>query len=449
MCWSLAAVHGSRLLDSGHRAGQERGHRVVLTGEVRGTLAFTSAAVAAAGKPAYFRAPGRCRSRSRPSECRKWGGLEFVSPWHDGRGETFNFEEGWNKSLPLAYQVRRSEFDEILIRRAAHQGTRVFEGCRVRDIELLPEGRSDGMRARVEAEHDDGTTVSWLAQLCSGRLGSATLTLSTGQPAQATKRRNSKHNSAALFGHFRHADRYPEEKRAGNISIYWFDHGWFWFIPLSDGVTSIGAVVWPRYMKSRAVPVRDFFLATIQMCAPLAARLKDAELVSDVEATGNYSYSCERSHGPGYVLVGRCVRFHRSDVLVRCVDGHGQWSRSGRGPGHLSAPAGPLRGGAVKEFDRVVRHGPRKNYFLVHLSHHQSHHARPVHGAAKPDFRMKEAMLGPAGWRHLRQHADLEVPAGIQRRLLRCSRLSDLKRSLCWLPNGDVPRTSVQPSPSG
>jgi hypothetical protein len=30
-----------------------------------------------------------------------------------------------------------------------------------------------------------------------------------------------------------------------DITLFWFDHGWFWFIPLLDGATSIGAVTWP------------------------------------------------------------------------------------------------------------------------------------------------------------------------------------------------------------
>src|SRR5262249_61710022 len=71
-------------------------------------------------------------------------GAEFVSPWHGGRGETFNFDEAWNKSLPFAYQVRRSEFDEILIRRSAQQGAQVVEGCGARGIEFLPHGEPDG-----------------------------------------------------------------------------------------------------------------------------------------------------------------------------------------------------------------------------------------------------------------------------------------------------------------
>jgi flavin-dependent dehydrogenase len=310
-----------------------------------------------------------------------------VSPWHGGRGETFNFAEGWNKSLPFAYQVRRSQFDEILIRRAAQQGAQVFEGCRVRDVESLPEGRPDGMRMRVEAENDDGSTASWLARYVIDASGRDTFLGSR----LATKRRNSKHNSAALFGHFRHADRYPEEKRAGNISIYWFEHGWFWFIPLSDGVTSIGSVVWPYYLKSRKVPVRDFFLDTIAMCAPLAARLKNAELVSDVEATGNYSYSCDQTYGPGYVLAGDAFTFidpmFSSGVLMAMVNGIAAaeaLDTSLRQPGRYAA--------AMKEFDRVVRLGPKEySWFIYRITNPTM---RDLFMAPRNDFRMKEAMLG-------------------------------------------------------
>jgi flavin-dependent dehydrogenase len=362
----------------------ERGHRVVLMDKARHPRFHIGESLLPANLPLFERlgVAEEIKAIGMP----KWG-AEFVSPWHGGRGETFNFEEGWNKSLPLAYQVRRSEFDEILIRRAAHQGARVFEGCRVRDIEFLPEGRHDGMRARIEAESDDGATVSWLARYVVDASGRDTL---LGNRLEL-KQRNSKHNSCALYGHFRDAQRYPEEKRAGNISIYWFEHGWFWFIPLADGVTSIGAVVWPYYMKSRAAPVRDFFLATIQMCAPLAARLKDAELVSDVQATGNYSYSCQRSHGPGYVLVGDAFTFidpmFSSGVLMAMVSGVAAAEAvdtSLRQPERAAA--------AMREFDRIVRHGPREySWFIYRITNPTM---RDLFMAPRNLFRMKEAMLG-------------------------------------------------------
>jgi hypothetical protein len=41
------------------------------------------------------------------------------------------------------------------------------------------------------------------------------------------KRRNPKHSSSALYAHFTGAVRHPGRDE-GNITIYWFDHGWFW-----------------------------------------------------------------------------------------------------------------------------------------------------------------------------------------------------------------------------
>ncbi len=72
--------------------------------------------------------------------------------------------------------------------------------------------------------------------------------------------------------------------------LFWFDHGWFWFIPLADGTTSVGAVCRPAYFKSRTTDLPTFLMATIALCPPLAERLADAQLVSPVTGTGNYSY---------------------------------------------------------------------------------------------------------------------------------------------------------------
>src|SRR6185312_9870311 len=110
------------------------------------------------------------------------------------------------------------------------------------------------------------------------------------------KRRNPDHASAAMYGHFRGARR-DAGREEGNIIIAWFEHGWFWFIPLKDGVTSVGAVVWPYYMKGRAKPLREFFMDTIAMCPELAGRLDGAELTAEPEATGNYSYECTGCQG--------------------------------------------------------------------------------------------------------------------------------------------------------
>ena len=122
------------------------------------------------------------------------------------------------------------------------------------------------------------------------------------------KHRNKKHNSAAIFGHFSGAKRLEGEVE-GNISLFWFDHGWFWFIPLSDGNTSVGATCWPYYMKTRKTDTTQFLLDTIAMCPALAERMKDAKLISPVTATGNFSYLSERSSGENYILLGDAFAF--------------------------------------------------------------------------------------------------------------------------------------------
>src|SRR6202046_3937857 len=82
----------------------------------------------------------------------KWG-AEFISPW-DGRQQDFRFGEAWDKSMPYAYQVRRSEFDRILIRHAERSGAQVIEGARVTAVDL---GQGDA-GVQAEVQHEDGTS---------------------------------------------------------------------------------------------------------------------------------------------------------------------------------------------------------------------------------------------------------------------------------------------------
>ena len=89
----------------------------------------------------------------------KWG-IEFVSPWHENR-TLLEFADAWDKSMPKAYQVRRSEFDHVLIRNAERRGARVIEGCRVRDVVF----KDDSSGAIVAAENEDGSSVRYDARM--------------------------------------------------------------------------------------------------------------------------------------------------------------------------------------------------------------------------------------------------------------------------------------------
>lgn len=225
-------------------------------------------------------------------------GAEFVSPWH-GAPVMIDFSDAWDNTWPSAYQVRRDEFDEILFRNAAVKGARITEECKVTDIKFQP-----GAEALVNTLNRDGQTQRIRARFVVDASGRDTFLANHF----GMKHRNKKHNSAAIFGHFAGAKRLEGEVE-GNISLFWFDHGWFWFIPLADGNTSVGATCWPYYMKTRKTDTSQFLLDTIALCPALAERLKDARLVSPVTATGNFSYLSERASGENYILLGDAFAF--------------------------------------------------------------------------------------------------------------------------------------------
>jgi flavin-dependent dehydrogenase len=223
-------------------------------------------------------------------------GAEFSSMYH-GRNETFYFRQALDKSQPSGFEVHRADLDHILLRNAARTGAAVFEGTRVEQVHFESEG------VRVHALSPEGA-VDWRARFLVDASGRDTFLASLFR----IKAPNPRHASVALYGHYEGAHRYPGEDE-GNISIYWFDHGWIWFIPLQRGITSVGAVCWPYYLKTRTGSLEQFLDATIASCPALAERLAQARRIAPVTATGNYSYQAARCVGDNYLLVGDAYAF--------------------------------------------------------------------------------------------------------------------------------------------
>jgi flavin-dependent dehydrogenase len=306
-------------------------------------------------------------------------GAEFVSPDHDHEA-MIEFSEAWDKSMPYAWQVRRSELDELLFRNAAGKGARALEGCRVRKVEFDAEG------ATVEAELEGGAKRTWRTRFLVDATGRDTLLANQFR----CKEKNRKHNSSALYGHFRGARRH-EGRREGNITIFWFDHGWFWEIPLADGVTSIGGVCWPYYLKSRnGKPLPEFFADTIELCPALAERLAGAELVSEVHATGNYSYSSRISSGERYLLLGDAYAFidpvFSSGVYLAMHSGF-----AGAEVVETTLDRPRQAAAARRRFDRHMRHGPRAfSWFIFRVA---SPTMREFLMAPQNPLRVKDALI--------------------------------------------------------
>jgi 2-polyprenyl-6-methoxyphenol hydroxylase-like FAD-dependent oxidoreductase len=357
--WGMSATECDVLIIGGGPAGStaaallaQRGHRVTLVEKACHPRFHIGESLLPANMPLLEQLGVADQVRAIGID--KWA-AEFVSPTHDHK-QVFNFGDAWDKSMPMAYQVPRAEFDEILIRNAAARGATVIENCKVNGIQF----RADHSGALIHGRTADGETLSWNARFVLDASGRDTF---LGNHFKA-KKRNDKHNSTAVYAHFTGALR-NEGRNEGNITVFWFDHGWFWFIPLANGKTSVGAVTWPYYLKTRSKPLDQFLLDTIALCPPLQAKLADATMVTAAEATGNYSYICDRTHAENYLLLGDAYTFidpvFSSGVMLAMQSafvGADTVDCCLRRP--LEAPA------ALKRFDASMRVGPKQFSWFIY-----------------------------------------------------------------------------------
>lgn len=249
-------------------------------------------------------------------------GADFPAAAPEGYG-TFRFADVLGDTPDHAFQVRRDQFDALLFEHARRCGADAREGVRVAQVAFA------GDDIVADCQGDDGTRLGVRARYLVDASGRDTF---LGNRF-ASKRRNRRHASAALFAHFSGVARRPGED-AGNISIYRFDFGWAWFIPLPDGLMSIGVVAGPDHFRTRRGDQAAFLLDTLRSHPEAAARLAGAALASPVHATGNYSYACRKMAGPRWLMVGDAWAFvdpifssgvflamHSARLAVDVVDG--------------------------------------------------------------------------------------------------------------------------------
>ena len=213
--------------------------------------------------------------------------------------DTFYFSKATNNSPSFAYEVRRSEFDQILFRNCQQKGVTALEGMTVTHTEL------NSPVKKIHAKDQQGNQHEFTARYLIDASGRDTV---LAQQLNS-KQKNSKHKMAAIYGHFNNVER-RTGKNAGNISIYWFQYGWIWLIPLKDGTTSIGCVCWPDYLKTRnTTPLDDFLQQTLKRVPEINQRMKNAQLDGTAQATGNYSYQSSIMSGEGFLLIGDAYAF--------------------------------------------------------------------------------------------------------------------------------------------
>jgi flavin-dependent dehydrogenase len=226
----------------------------------------------------------------------KHGG-EIVSACGE-RGVKFYFKDGFRARRDRAYQVTRSEFDQLLLEHARAEGAEVREETEVKNLILA------NSEVRLEVSSRGGATEELEARYlldCSGRQTVIGNFLKLKKSYDHLQK-------FSVFSHYENVDR--AEGIDGTLirMVRGLDR-WFWMIPLTPTRMSIGVVMDTetfRAMKLSPEAALEKCLAEQPM---MLERMEKAERVAPVYSAGDYSYRNTQLYGERWVLAGDAAGF--------------------------------------------------------------------------------------------------------------------------------------------
>lgn len=229
----------------------------------------------------------------------RWG--SNPEPW------TFSFSVSPKVAGPTSYafQVERMRFDQILLENARRAGAEVREKCLVTDVF----DEDDRARGVLYTDTTGATRRARARYVVDASGHKSRIYRSVG----GTREYSEFFRNLALFGYFEDGKRLPAPT-SGNILSAAFDSGWFWYIPLSPTMTSVGAVV-NRDLASKVQGDQEKVLhALIAECPLIAEYLAGARRITDgeygkIRVRKDYSYRHTTFWRPGFVLIGDAACF--------------------------------------------------------------------------------------------------------------------------------------------
>jgi len=221
-------------------------------------------------------------------------GAGFVTA--DGAlGYTFRFRENLPEAYHSSFQVKRAEFDELLLRNAAANSVDVREETAVTAVDLADPKRaivttSNGERVEARFVVDASGHGAFLGNRIGGK-----------EDVEALKK-------VAIFAHYKNVPR-PEGRDAGNTMIVVLRDAWFWLIPVSADTMSVGLVVSRDHLKSCGLSAEELLDQTIAGAPYLAERVKKEDRVTQVYVRRDFSFSVKRRSGKNFALIGDAAGF--------------------------------------------------------------------------------------------------------------------------------------------
>ncbi|AOR34513.1 alkylhalidase [Streptomyces fodineus] len=230
----------------------------------------------------------------KPSATFLWG--QDQAPW------TFSFAAP--KVAPWVFdhavQVKREEFDELLLDEARRRGIAVHEESPVTDVDL---SRPDRVVLTVRHGNADAVTVESDFVIDAGGSGGP-LARKLG-----VRRYDEFYRNFAVWSYFRLEDPFRGDLKGTTYSIT-FEDGWVWMIPVKNDLYSVGLVV----DRSKAAEVRErgadeFYRTTLAKCVQATDILGGAKQVDEVRIVHDWSYDTEVFSADRFFLCGDAACF--------------------------------------------------------------------------------------------------------------------------------------------
>ncbi len=234
-------------------------------------------------------------------------GARFIDYRDDDTEIYFGFEDGFNPDIPMAFEVKRSEFDKDLLDHARKCGATVYQPARLKTVEFS--------QSHVTVQTTDGDFESKFIADATGRDSLL------GRHFKLRKS-NEDLNNVAVFAHFTGVERFSG-KSEGDIVIGLLpEQSWAWVIPFKGEITSVGVVCHSEQYKGKG-DLSAYLMENLNSSTRLRRYMKNAERVSEITVISNYSHRCESYAGDRWILIGDSAVFldpiFSSGVHVSCT----------------------------------------------------------------------------------------------------------------------------------
>ncbi|MDT0677326.1 NAD(P)/FAD-dependent oxidoreductase [Autumnicola musiva] len=223
-------------------------------------------------------------------------GARFIK---DEKVAEFDFSKKFGKGWDWTWQVPRADFDFILAEAAQRNGVEILFKTTVKEVAF--HGKKS--LTKIQGKNDDLSEIEADFIIDSsgyGRVLAEKLNLEA--PPQIA-------SHSSVFTHVNEINR-PAGKEGEQITFEILDtQVWFWYIPFSNGNTSLGFVAPKKWFDKFSNDQKIAFQEMLQLTEYYHGRFDDTDFLFEPVKVENISKNVTRLYGDGFVLTGNSAEF--------------------------------------------------------------------------------------------------------------------------------------------